>query len=632
MCGICGIFDPHKSLSAKNIEDDISRMMQCFPYRGPDGQGTYIDPLVGVGLGHVRLSIIDLAGGQQPMSNPHENMRITFNGEIYNFKEERQGLEKLGVRFRTQSDTEVILALYERFGTEAFSRLRGQFAFALWDSKHRQLFLVRDRLGEKPLVYTQVGGVLYFSSELKALLRCSAVPRAFDRSVLGMYFLTQYVPAPSTLIQGVQKLTPGSYLRVSASGSAVQSYWRPQTGWTPTNASAVVNTFREKFDQAVRLCTVSDVPIGTYLSGGLDSTAVTAAVASARKDSFHSFAIFNQENHEQHPDWPYAQEAARHLKTQHHNVFYGIDELMGQIPELISRSDEPFEGPTMLVSYFLAKAAREKVKVVLTGNGGDELLGGYQSYYQQVQRHQSLWQWADRLIPAGIRRSLGKGKDFYSLLHRLGLSPQERRIVASLAYYREWFEWICPGQEEMTRQRLYQTLTAHAQIQFKDYFKQYLYDDLMIYHHRSITIMPDTTGMACSLEARNPFLDHELVEFIFRLPAPFLIHQAQNKYILAKAMEQRLPASILTRKKFGFSGMTAEQMNRWMRTSGRSLFRDDVLDSALVKNGHLPKSGFERLWTHYESISDPTAAVPFQIPIWSTGILALWYEKHIASL
>ena len=634
MCGICGIFDPLHHLTTSQIESDVPKMMDAIRYRGPDENGTLFDADAGVGFGHLRLSIIDLSGGHQPMSNAAKTVSLVYNGEIYNFAEERLALEKSGYRFQTRSDTEVIIALYEHYGVEAWPRLRGQFAFALWDKRQSCVYLVRDRIAEKPLVYSYHNQVLYFASELKALLRSSTVPRELDTSVLGLNFLMQHVPPPATLIKGIHKLPPGYYLKATAQGLDMKAYWKPGVGQGKSlSENQTIDQFRNLFQEAVSLCTVSDVPIGTFLSGGLDSTSVTWAALQATRQPLHTFAVFNHENHEQHPDWRYAQEAAAALKTQHHNVFYDLPELMQQIPELIEKTDEPFEAFTALVSLYLSKFTRQHVKVVLTGSGGDELLGGYQSYYQRVLKAQTFWQNLDRWTPSGLRRTLSAALGrLHPYIKRIGLPAEERRIASTLDYHARWFDLLCPGQRDVTRQRFIDTLVLHHIQEQDNYFKRFLWEDLLVNHNHAIATLPDATGMACSLEARNPFLDYKLVEFLIQVDPQLLIRSTyQNKYLLIKAMESRIPESILHRPKEGFSGLKPERMFRWIKTEGRPMFHDALLDSTLVKNGTLPKKGLEQIWKQFDSATDPRTASYYFIPIWSSTLLALWQHRHLES-
>lgn len=633
MCGISGIFDPRRALPFSQIETGVRRMIDAFHYRGPDGDGTHFDANDGIGLGHVRLSIIDVAGGGQPMANAESNVWVVFNGEIYNFQEERRALEARGHVFKTKSDTETIIALYLEYGEKAWERLRGQFAFGLWDKRVKKLFLVRDRLGEKPLFYHESLGAVYFASELKGILKCDGVAHRVNPDVLGMYLLTTNVPAPFSIMEGIRKVPPGHYLTVDASGAKLKPFWMPAT-WPDAKAprdAVVIDEFRDRFMEAVRLCTVSDVPIGTYLSGGLDSTSVTWSVTQTLKDPFHTFAIFNEDGHERHPDWKYAQEAAAKFGTRHHNVFYTLPKLMAQIPDYVEKSDEPFDGVVNLVSYFLAKEARKHVKVVLTGNGADELLGGYESYYRQVFRQQRMWQRIDRLVPGPVRRAVGAAVGAaHPRLKRMGLPHDDRRVDAGLDYNSRWFDFMCPDAASKTRTGLRESLVAHHALDQRNYIKRYLYEELFIYHQHSITTMPDSTGMACSLEARNPFLDYRLVEFIFSLPPDLLIRPGfNNKYILLRAVEAGVPASIIHRKKEGFSGMTGDQLVQWVRTDGRPVFRDSLLDSALAKDGYFSKAALAELWERYEKAPTVKEAIYYQLPLWATVMLELWYRRHV---
>lgn len=632
MCGICGVFDPNNKINSPLVREDLKNVMNDFRYRGPDSDGIHINSEMGVGLGHVRLSIIDIGGGQQPMSNLAGDLWVTFNGEIYNYKEERAELISKGHQFRTNSDTEVILALYAQYGSEAWPRLRGQFAIGLWDAQKRKMILVRDRIGEKPLLYTHIDNTLYFASELKALMKFRAIPNDFDSSVFGMYILAQDVPAPFTLVKNVKKLPPGHYLEASSRGIIIKPFWNP-VSWPENRHPSgmnLVEEFEKKFIEAVRYCTVSDVPIGTGLSGGIDSTAVTWAVKKFNPSAFHSFAIFNHDGHENHPDWRYAQEAAQYIGTQHHNVFYDLPSLMEQLPEYINNADEPINGPTALVSLCLAKFAQEHVKVLLTGNGADELLGGYQAYYQRTLKIQTAWQWLDRLCPQFIRKGVASVLGGISpKLSRVGLNPSQRRIDANLSYHKKWFDLVLPHLAQTTRDGFWQSAKTHRSTEQKNYFKRYLFEDIFIYHQNAITQLPDSTGMAVSLEARNPFLDYKLVEFLFSVSPDNLVRGSKvNKYLLVEAMKSKLPDSIRFRKKEGFSGMTGQQITNWIKNDGKLIFRDTLCDSILAKEGFLNQVSLSQLWKRYMDTSNTQESIYYQIPIWSIVTLELWYRRH----
>ena len=558
MCGICGW------LGAEPIpKETLVRMTRSLAHRGPDDEGIYLDG--NVGLGFRRLSIIDLEAGQQPMSNRDGNVWIVFNGEIYNYQELRQRLLNEGHEFRTNSDTETILHLYERHGTDCLEHLRGMFAFAIWDARRQRLFAARDRLGQKPFYYTVRNGELLFGSEIKALLAADPSLARLDRAALDEYLTLRLISAPRSMFADVQKLPPAHYLTFDReSGLKVKRYWdlpyEPKLGGTESD---LLEELEERLVECIRLHLVSDVPVGAFMSAGLDSTLVVALLRKHRlAEDFQTFSVGLP--YGEFDEAPAARLVAERYGTLHHEQEINPS-LLGALPRLVRQLDEPSD-PLSVCMDLIAQMARRDVKVVLGGDGGDELFGGYDRYYGN--------RYADHYakIPATLRRMIGPalglipdGRWYKSVghqlkwLHRLSNFNGGERYIESLSYFylnsafkdelygpvmREAFAGFEPGT--LMRE-------AYERAEATDVVDRMLYADCQSRMPDHPVMIQDRMTMAHGLEARSPFMDHEVAEFVARLPAKYKVRGRRLRYMQVQLAKRLLPPELLARKKQGFS-------------------------------------------------------------------------------
>ena len=597
----------------------IQAMTDILAHRGPDGDGMHLDGRVG--LGHRRLSIIDLATGDQPMSSDDGAVWITFNGEIYNFRELRMELESRGQRFRTSSDTEVLLKAYETFGTDCLSHLRGMFAVALWDGRRRRLFLARDRAGIKPLVYAWDGRRLLFASEIKALLQEPSLARDVDEEALRDYLCFLYVPSPRTIFRSIRKLPPASFLTldVDTGDLRVERYWR--LGFRPDTRRSEAETLeglRWHLADAVRSHLVADVPIGAFLSGGVDSGTVVSLMAQATPQPIRTFSIGFEEA--AFDEVAYARMVARRYGTNHYEFVVKADALAA-LPRLAWQFDEPFADASALPTYYVAKITREHVTVGLSGDGGDENFAGYTRYARALALHQRLDRfpgrmirpflgWAGRRLPAGAR---GHGA-----LALLGADPVARyfRIMtggrtASLT------RLLAPG----LRERLGPELDASG---FRalagpdpegDYVATLQGLDVETYLPEDILTKVDRTSMLVSLEARVPLLDHVLMEYVATIPTAMKLANGEGKAVLKRVMADHLPAEVLHRRKMGFG----VPLGAWLRGELGDYARDVLLDDRTRRRGFLAPVAVETLLAeHRRGAHDRSAQ------IWSLLCLEEW--------
>jgi asparagine synthase (glutamine-hydrolysing) len=575
MCGIAG-YVITRPLS--NLAEGLRAMSDAIAHRGPDDEGFFEADAAGgnirVGLAHRRLSIIDLSTGHQPMTNEDGTVQLIFNGEIYNFEELRDGLLQRGHVFRTKSDTETIVHAYEEWGEQCVTRFRGMFAFALWDARKSRLFIARDRFGKKPLFVYEKDGLLLFASEIKAILAFPGVAARVNESVLWDYFYYRYVPAPHTLFAGIRKLLPGTFLVWGASGASEHRYYQPPDGAAPLPApssSDVVGAFLQELDTAVRIRMISDVPFGAFLSGGIDSSAVVGLMARHSNLPVKTFSVgFAESNYS---ELAHARSIAELFKTDHHELSVSEDHLMEHLPALVRFRDAPVAEPSDIPIYLLAKEARRTVKMVLTGEGSDELLGGYPKHvyerhvrqYQQIPRllRRGLIEPAVGSLPFSFRRiktavaTLGVEDDLLRQPRWFGpLSVEESRQLLSF------------GPEIHSQAGAYQFQTARGSSPLRNI----LYFDQTSWLPDNLLERGDRMTMAASLEARMPFMDHELAAFISAQPEAWRIRGLTTKRILREAMKRLLPRSILERPKVGFR----VPVNQWFRTSMREYLLDHL--------------------------------------------------------
>jgi len=545
-------------------------MCRVIAHRGPDGVGTWSDGTAW--LGHRRLSIIDLAAGQQPMANEDGSAWVTYNGEIFNHADLRRPLEAAGHRYKTHCDTEAILHAYEQYGEDCAGRFRGMFSFALWDGKRRQLFCARDRFGKKPFYYFWDGRLFAFASEIKALLEHPAISARLEESVLAEYLAFGYGSSDRTLFKGIRKLMPGHTLRLRLAepdpAPEILRYWeiplpgpeerRPERDW--------VAECRERLEEAVRTRLMSDVPLGMFLSGGVDSSAIAALIKRLAPGPVETFSVGYSE--EQFSELAYARQVAEAIGTDHHEVVVSMDDFFNMLPKLVWHEDEPVTWPSSVSLYFVSKLASGRVKVVLTGEGSDELFGGYARYRAYLMNER----WAARygLLPEAIRDRV-RGVIRCSRL----LSADVRRKVEHTFFGREatleslYLDNFYCGFPAADLERLLGRETAPYS-SFRRYWaergdstllQRMLYADQKTYLVE-LLMKQDQMSMAASIESRVPFLDHHFAEFAWRVPDDLKVRGSIGKYILKRAVEDLLPREIIYRKKMGFP----TPIRQWLRS------------------------------------------------------------------
>jgi asparagine synthase (glutamine-hydrolysing) len=569
----------------RNVDESLlANMRDTLTHRGPDDSGVFIAGPVG--LGHRRLSIVDLAGGRQPMSNEDGTAWIVFNGEIYNHRDLRPALESQGHVYRTTSDTETIIHLYEEKGARAVEDLRGMFAFAIWDSKRRRLVLARDRLGIKPLYYTlSDNGVICFASEIKALIEARAVRAELNYDALADYAANRSTSGEQTLFRGVKRLMPGHTLTWCDGQVAIERYWdvsfaKPDR---PQSERELVDRFEELFCESVRLRLMADVPLGMFLSGGIDSSAIAAVMSEMVAEPIKTFSVAFEEREANELD--YARFVARKFGTDHHEVVVSPQQFFDSLPSLVYQEDEPIAHPSSIPLYFVSRLASEHVKVVLTGEGSDELIAGYDKYRKTVF-NLSVGRAYHNLLPTGLRRTAERAilrMNAASRVRRklsrtfLCLKPEIQGIyfdnfsVFSRAMQPELF--TAQARERMGECDPYRTPLAHIdQSDARQLLDQLLAADLKTYLHE-LLMKQDQMSMAASIESRVPFLDHKLVEFVSALPVSMKLRGLTTKYILRRSMRNRLPKEILTRKKMGFP----VPVGSWLRGPFRHVLDEYVL-------------------------------------------------------
>jgi asparagine synthase (glutamine-hydrolysing) len=575
MCGIAGYVTTRPLAS---LAEGLRAMSDAVVHRGPDDEGFFeADAAAGnarVGLAHRRLSIIDLSTGHQPMTNEDGTVQIVFNGEIYNFEELRDNLLACGHVFRTRSDTETIVHAYEEWGEQCVLRFRGMFAFALWDARKNRLFIARDRFGKKPLFLYEKDGLLLFASEIKSILAFPGVAARVNESVLWDYFYYRYVPAPHTLFAGIRKLMPGSFLVWNAGGCSESRYYQPPdaAALQPTaEPDDIVGAFLRELDTAVRIRMISDVPFGAFLSGGIDSSAVVALMARHSSLPVKTFSVgFAESNYS---ELAHAKTIAEVFKTDHHELSVSEDHLMEHLPALVRFRDAPVCEPSDIPIYLLAKEARRTVKMVLTGEGSDELLGGYPKhvYERYVREYQ--------FIPGPLRRGViepAVGSLPYSF-RRVKTAVATLGVEDDVLRLPRWFGPLSVAESHKLLSFRAEVRDQAGGFQFQTArgnspLRNILYFDQTSWLPDNLLERGDRMTMAASLEARMPFMDHELAAFISAVPERWRIRGLTTKRILREAMKRLLPRQILERPKVGFR----VPVNQWFRTSMREYLLDHL--------------------------------------------------------
>jgi len=625
MCGIAGFIDCWDPKANDSFERGrlLKQMCDVIRHRGPDDDGFLLK--WGVALGMRRLSIIDLAGGAQPISGEDGSVTIVFNGEIYNFHELREQLEVHGHSFKTNSDTEAIVHAYEEYGPACANHLRGMFAFAIWDDQRRELYIARDRVGKKPLYYTlTTSGTLVFGSELKSILEHPDVKREINLEALDAYLTLGYVPDPLSIFRNVHKLSPGHYLTFSSAGLVIKKYWdfnfEPAQSRRPED---YLEELRALLDEAVRLRLISDVPLGAFLSGGIDSSTVVALMARHMNQPVKTFSIgFHEDSYN---ELKYARLTAKELGTDHHE-FFVTPQVCDVIDELVWHFDEPFADPSAIPTFMVSKLARDHVTVALSGDGGDELFAGYTHYV--VQESRRAFSALPKVLRNGVIRPLSyrlpHGAWGRNYLHNISLDPIDR-YLDSLSYFTEL------GKDSLYTNDFQNALGKSNQVarNFHEYasrvktgepLDQLLYIDSKTYLPGDILTKVDRMSMATSLEVRVPLLDHKLIEFVTKVPASLKLAGSETKQLLKQVAKDLIPKEILHRPKQGFGVPLEEWINRQLRdriletlreprTRQRGYLKSDYVDLILDE--------------HHKGRRDHSQ------PLWSLLILELWHRRYL---
>jgi asparagine synthase (glutamine-hydrolysing) len=593
-------------------------MTDSIRHRGPDESGFYQDAWAS--LGHRRLSIIDLASGQQPMTNEDGSLQIVFNGEIFNHAELRPDLERAGHVYRTRCDTETILHAYEQYGPACVDRFRGMFAFAIWDSRARRLFCARDRLGKKPLYYYCDRGLFAFASEIKALLEHPEIAASFDESVLPEYLAFGYISDERTMFRRIRKLMPGHHLTFEAGAEnpvpGIRQYWDLPASESPQEGrddASWIRECRDRLEETVRTRLMSDVPLGMFLSGGLDSSAIAALMKRMFSGPVKTFSVGYEEA--PYSELSYARQVARSIGTEHHEVIVGMEDFFNSLPRLVWHEDEPIAWPSSISLYFVSRLAAREVKVVLTGEGSDEMFAGYGRY--RLNLWNERWQKRYRIVPEGLRKAL-RGLVGTSTLLSANLRRKLQHTFIGLdetieSLYLDNFYSAFPASEQAS------LLTvpggSGAYDSFLRYWNQRGHDPTlarMLFADQKtylveLLMKQDQMSMAASIESRVPFLDHEFVEFSTRVPEHLKLRGSEGKYIVKKAVEDLLPHEIIYRTKMGFP----TPLRQWLRDPrAGGIFslltaRDGLLASCLdarevaslierQKSGHYDST--DRIW------------------------------------
>jgi asparagine synthase (glutamine-hydrolysing) len=626
MCGIAGIYN-YKTLEPVS-ERLLKSMNDSLAHRGPDAEGFYQSGPIG--LGHRRLSIIDLDAGHQPMTNEDETVWVVFNGEIYNFPELRDFLISKGHCFKTRSDTEAIVHLYEEQGEACFASLRGMFAIAIWDERQRKLVLGRDRVGKKPLYYYHDGSKIVFASEIKAILQVPRVSRDVDLQALSDYFSFLYVPAPKSIFKSIRKILPGHYLTLTSRGLRETQYW--------DLSFAQVDELTEKqwadklldgLQEAVRVRLISEVPLGAFLSGGVDSSSVVAMMQKVIEGPVITSSIGFDEK--EFDELPYARSVASRFATTHYEQVVRPDAL-AVVEKLAWHYDEPFADSSAVPTYYVSKVAREHVTVALSGDGGDENFAGYRRYYFDQREN-----WIRSWLPSSVRQPVFGA--LASVYPKADWAPQIFRGKATFqnlarcpveAYFRS----VCACQPELKRALLhgdvqrqlrgYDSLDVlrehYEKANTDDLLSRVQYVDIKTYLTDDILAKVDRASMAVSLEVRAPILDHKFMELAARIPSSLKLRGMEGKHIFKKALRRCLPESILYRRKMGF----AIPLAQWFRGELKEMAHEtlfgndgaDLLDSSAVK----------KVWgEHQKGFRDRSTE------LWTLFMFRLWQSKFLSA-
>ncbi len=636
MCGICGIIgsDVNKAVT----ERQLLAMKRVLTHRGPDDHGVYLAPQKGrirAALGHQRLSIVDLEGGHQPMSNEGGDIWITYNGEIYNHQELRKDLQKRRHVYKTRSDTETILHAYEEYGEDCVHKLRGMFAFAIWDGRNRRLFAARDRLGIKPFYYALHKGTLVFASEIKSILASGLLQTSVNLHALPEFFTFGQTVADDTLFESVFKLMPGHWLSYNGEDIKIQRYWDWQFDEPPTylEDEFYIERFTELIEDSVRCHLMSDVPVGLFLSGGLDSSLIAAIMARLLSHPIQTFTIGFEDRY--YSEFEYARTVAAHVGAQHHEALITAQAFFDAIPKLIWHEDEPLKGAASVALYFISRLASENAKVVLTGEGSDELFAGYNDRYWATILNRRLAQMGGDFISEALREHLVR-----KILWKLPLSLALKKKISHTIVY------LSPKLEEIFFDNFHSVFTremqqhlfatgpyrglssadpyANANALFErsntqNFLHQMLYTDVNM-DLVELLMKQDQMSMAASIESRVPFLDHLLVEFAGTIPPHLRLQGRAGKQLVKKVAEKFLPHNIVHRPKMGFP----VPFGSWLKEDSSRTVKDILLDKRTIDRGYFNVSYIEELLKSHQ-----IEQRDYQNQIWMLLNFEIWHRVFI---
>lgn len=627
MCGIIGIYNFGNK---KPLEPAIlKKMCGVIKHRGPDSEGTFLEDNIGLGIR--RLAIIDLQTGNQPIHNEDKTVWVVLNGEIYNFLELREELEKTH-RFYTKSDTEVIVHLYENYGEKCVDYLRGMFSFALWDNKNKKLFAAKDRIGKKPFYYIQTNGSLVFASEIKSILEYLGHTPGIDLEALDLFLTYQYIPSPKTIFSGIKSLLPAHTFTCDKTGNiTVKGYWDlDYTKKTDLSFSETCGRIKDLLKESTKLRMISDVPLGAFLSGGLDSSIIVGLMSSLSSRQIKTFSMGFDET--DFSELKYAKIVSKHFSTEHRE-FIVSPKRIDILPKLAWHYGQPYADSSALPSYLVSNETRKHVTVALLGDGGDEAFGGYLRY--KAMKGSVYMSFPFQLLGKNITEKIAsfipyaqttKGKNIFRYIYRLitALSePPERRNI-------NWHCFFTNEQKEELysdnmKKNLYNNGYAYLENVFKNapaknIMDRTFYTDIKTYLPECLLVKMDIASMANSLEARSPFLDHKMLELSASLPSSWKIHGLTTKYILKKTFKDFLPEEILNRQKMGFG----IPIGKWFKTDWKNYFAEIVLSAKAVNRGYFKKDSLERLFNEHIS-----GKRNHGYRMWALLMLELWHRVYI---
>jgi asparagine synthase (glutamine-hydrolysing) len=624
MCGIAG-FVAREAI--RDLSVVLRSMADVIAHRGPDDEGFYEaatkSGVSRVGLAHRRLSIIDLSAGHQPIGNEDGSIQIVFNGEIYNFVTLREELISRGHRFATASDTETIVHAYEEYGDDCVTHLRGMFSFAIWDVKRDRLFLARDRFGKKPLFICEQGGNLLFASEIKSLLAYPGIHTEVNRDAVWDYLAYRYVPGPATLFSGIHKLPPGSIAVWEHGKLHEHCYYTPpdRQAWGEREPPPEpVGRFLELLDESVKIRMVSDVPFGAFLSGGIDSSAIVGLMARHSSLPVKTFSVGFAES--SYSELGYASVIARQFKTEHHEVTVSQNHLMEELPALVRYRDAPVSEPSDIPIYLLSREARRVVKMVLTGEGSDEFLGGYPKHV--FERYAASYQMLPGVLRHGLIEPLAHALPYRfrrakTAIVNLGLEDRQDRMP-------RWFGALS-GKERDELAAIRPAAGRRSGVQFdtpveSSALRRILYFDQTSWLPDNLLERGDRMTMAASIEARMPFMDHELAAYVSSLPDHYRVRGRQTKWILREAMKRLLPEAILERPKVGFR----VPVNEWFRGPMRDYLYDHLTGPGSRTRDYYNRVALDRILTEHVQGQQNNEKL-----LWSLLNLEIWHRQYLAT-